>query len=187
MYYPKDIEKKYCKECGCLLGYRNKTGYCPSHYGIYNKKVGLWKSLTKYQEENGVWNTGVPVSDEIKAKIAKTLKKTSYFVTCKLYKKGTKYEDMFQEMYPSYEREIVFSTKITGGIEKWGTWQWRADFYDSKNKIVYEIDGSSHTLPGRRERDKRKDDFMKSIGIKVIRYTNKETEKMYKEFAAGGK
>lgn len=46
------------------------------------------------------------------------------------------------------------------------------DFYSSELSLVIEIDGGSHN--NKKGRDKARDDFLKSCGIKTIRFTNEE-------------
>ena len=46
------------------------------------------------------------------------------------------------------------------------------DFYCSKLSLVIEVDGESHE--NKKERDKSRDDFLKSCGINTIRFSNKE-------------
>ena len=44
-----------------------------------------------------------------------------------------------------------------------------ADFYCPKLKLVLEIDGCSHDRPEAKARDLRKDQYLNSIGLRVIR------------------
>ena len=44
------------------------------------------------------------------------------------------------------------------------------DFYCAKLKLVIEIDGTSHL--GKTEYDKKRDEGLKDLGIKVIRYND---------------
>ena len=47
-----------------------------------------------------------------------------------------------------------------------------ADFYCSELKIVIEIDGSQHYSEDGIEYDMEREEFMKSIGIRTIRFSN---------------
>jgi len=114
---------------------------------------------------------GSTLSDNIKKKISETVSKKTSFRHMGLNRKGntsTESEIVFAELHPEFKREVSFGTGI-GGLKKWKSTRFIADFVDEKNKIVYEIDGSSHTIPGRKDRDMRKDAFLKSIGYEVIR------------------
>jgi len=50
------------------------------------------------------------------------------------------------------------------------------DFYCPKLKLAIEIDGSSHDSPIAMERDLRKDRYLESVGIKVIRYRDSDVK-----------
>jgi imidazole glycerol-phosphate synthase subunit HisF len=52
--------------------------------------------------------------------------------------------------------------------------QFIADFYSHKLKLVIEIDGSIHLSNKAGNNDKIKDEFMQSLGLKIIRFTNDE-------------
>ena len=49
-----------------------------------------------------------------------------------------------------------------------------ADFYCSKLKLVIEIDGISHI--GKEEKDKVRQEFLESLGLHVIRFTDYEVK-----------
>ncbi len=48
------------------------------------------------------------------------------------------------------------------------------DFYCPSAKLAIELDGSSHFEPGESIKDKKRQDYIESLGIRVIRFTNKE-------------
>jgi very-short-patch-repair endonuclease len=48
------------------------------------------------------------------------------------------------------------------------------DFYWADKKIAIEIDGDSHFTEKGKEYDLLRDKFLESVGIKVIRFTNKD-------------
>ncbi len=50
-----------------------------------------------------------------------------------------------------------------------------ADFYCREKKLVIEIDGSSHD--NKYTHDKVRDEYMESLGIRVIRITDKDVKK----------
>lgn len=54
---------------------------------------------------------------------------------------------------------------------------YKIDIANCVLKIGIEIDGRSHLSISRKKQDKKKDDFLKSIGWTIIRFTNKEVEK----------
>ena len=49
-----------------------------------------------------------------------------------------------------------------------------ADFFCPKLKLVIEVDGDSHEDQKVQERDKKKDQYLNSIGITVLRYDDLE-------------
>ena len=48
------------------------------------------------------------------------------------------------------------------------------DFLISSKMIIIEIDGIQHTLPEQEEADKKREEELKKIGFKIMRYTNKD-------------
>jgi len=49
-----------------------------------------------------------------------------------------------------------------------------ADFYCPKSKLVIEVDGGQHYCAEGREEDKKRDDYMASVGITVLRFSDRE-------------
>ncbi len=47
-----------------------------------------------------------------------------------------------------------------------------ADFYIPEAQIVIELDGGQHFEPSHAEKDRKRDEYMNSLGILVLRYTN---------------
>ncbi len=52
-----------------------------------------------------------------------------------------------------------------------------ADFYAHKLKLVIEIDGAVHLKPEQIIIDQEKDELYKSLGLKVLRFTNTEVSR----------
>jgi very-short-patch-repair endonuclease len=48
------------------------------------------------------------------------------------------------------------------------------DFYSSKAKIVIEVDGGQHYSNSVKKEDASRDEFMKSFGLKVLRFSDRE-------------
>ena len=48
------------------------------------------------------------------------------------------------------------------------------DLYAPKAKLVIEIDGSQHLQGDRVQKDRRRDEFLVSIGLKVLRFDSRE-------------
>ncbi len=53
------------------------------------------------------------------------------------------------------------------------------DFYIASAKLVIELDGSQHYEPKGLQEDKNRDEFLKSNGIKVLRYSNLDVNKNF--------
>ncbi len=49
-----------------------------------------------------------------------------------------------------------------------------ADFYIPSEKLVIELDGSQHYSEEGTEYDRERDDYMKSLGLTVLRYSNSD-------------
>jgi len=49
-----------------------------------------------------------------------------------------------------------------------------ADFYCPKSKLVIEVDGGQHYSAEGREKDKKRDDYMASLGITVLRFSDRD-------------
>jgi very-short-patch-repair endonuclease len=48
------------------------------------------------------------------------------------------------------------------------------DFYCPKSKLIIEIDGGQHYSVEGKEKDKIRDDYMASIGIKILRFSDRD-------------
>ncbi|MEK6742206.1 MAG: endonuclease domain-containing protein [Nitrospirota bacterium] len=46
------------------------------------------------------------------------------------------------------------------------------DFYCAELKLAIEIDGESHFIEGSEDRDRKRQEFIESAGIRFIRFTN---------------
>lgn len=50
------------------------------------------------------------------------------------------------------------------------------DFYCAKHKLVVEIDGSQHYEPEEQIRDAERTDYLSSLGLQVIRFSNHDVD-----------
>jgi very-short-patch-repair endonuclease len=48
------------------------------------------------------------------------------------------------------------------------------DFFAPKAKLVVEVDGSQHAEEDQKRRDKQRDDYLATRGIKVLRFNSRE-------------
>ena len=88
------------------------------------------------------------------------------FLSQKLRKNMTKEEKHlwydFLKKYP-----VQFKRQVTCG-------QYILDFYCPKVKLAIELDGSYHRATKVAINDKTRDEYLKSLGIMVMRYPNKD-------------
>jgi len=54
--------------------------------------------------------------------------------------------------------------------------QFIVDFYCHEAKLVIEVDGEYHNIPDQKEYDEGRSAELEDLGLKVIRFTNKEVE-----------
>ena len=57
---------------------------------------------------------------------------------------------------------------------QYGIYRYIVDFYCPKKKLVIEVDGSQHYTKEGLKYDKIREEYMESLGIKTIRFRNKE-------------
>ncbi len=53
------------------------------------------------------------------------------------------------------------------------------DFYIASSKIVVELDGSQHYVDNGIKNDVKRDEFLTSLGIKVLRYSNLDVNQRF--------
>ena len=53
------------------------------------------------------------------------------------------------------------------------------DFFVAEQRIAIEVDGTQHGDPEQREKDKKRDFELRSLGIRVLRYTNKDVRQRF--------
>lgn len=66
----------------------------------------------------------------------------------------------------------VYRQKIVGS--------YIVDFYCDKAKLVIEVDGSQHYEPDEKEKDQKRTDYLESLGIHVIRFSNREIDREFR-------
>lgn len=54
-----------------------------------------------------------------------------------------------------------------------------ADFYIASSKIVIELDGAQHYEEEYIGKDKKRDKYFESLGLKVLRYTNRQINREF--------
>ena len=91
---------------------------------------------------------------------------------------NTTNEFMFGTMFPKLLRQVTFGTG-KGGLAKWGSKKYVADFFDPDTNTIFEIDGASHNSKYRQVADALRDKFFENKGIKTIRISNRMVERLY--------
>ena len=57
--------------------------------------------------------------------------------------------------------------------------QYIVDFYCASKKVVIELDGSQHYEERGEDYDKRRDEYLSSLGLKVLRFSNLELHRNF--------
>ncbi len=55
-----------------------------------------------------------------------------------------------------------------------------ADFYCHKAKLVVELNGSQHYAPEEMVNDKKRTEYLNSLGLKVLRFTNLDIQQRFR-------
>ena len=55
-----------------------------------------------------------------------------------------------------------------------------ADFYIAKANLIIELDGSQHYSESEEQSDKLRDSYFNTLGIKVLRYTNLQIQREFR-------
>ena len=74
--------------------------------------------------------------------------------------------DFLKELPVNFNRQKVIGNYIV-------------DFYCAKAKIVIELDGSQHYFDEGREKDLKRDRFLSSLGLTVLRYSNDDVNNSF--------
>ena len=53
-------------------------------------------------------------------------------------------------------------------------------FYCHQAKLVVELDGSQHTTPEEMEYDQKRTDYLESLGLKVLRFSNLDVMRKFR-------
>ena len=59
---------------------------------------------------------------------------------------------------------------------------WIVDFYCFRHRLAIEIDGSVHSQPGQMRKDAEKEDYLRTLGIRLLRVPNGLVLKAPEEF-----
>jgi len=175
-----------------------KCPYCNDEFSVYGIMLHIYKKHTdagKNQDPNigyktgkrEAWNKGMETGERIRKKISNSLKgkngrspseqtrKKISIARIQAIKEGktSRWQSISGRSYPEkyFEKYLInegFIFETQYHIND-GKRNYFLDFYFPEYKINLEIDGSQHEWPERIESDRRRDDFLRSNGIKVIR------------------
>ena len=95
------------------------------------------------------------------------------------------YDRRLRERSQQLRKEMTVAEKFLWSkiqSKKLGNWFYRqkpigiyiADFYCHKAKLAVEVDGGQHLFPEALEYDRLRGEYMREIGITVIRFTNEQ-------------
>ena len=97
----------------------------------------------------------------------KNLTKTSQILRKEMTKEERKlWYDFLKHLPVNFNRQKVISRYIV-------------DFYSSSAKLVIELDGSQHYEKENMQKDVQRTAFLKSLGLKVLRYSNLDVLKNF--------
>lgn len=129
--------------------------------------------------------SGKNLKSPLKKKRKKTKKKEvlkpdfySVFIKELNLEEGLFTEDQMYKIYNDFKnwnserrfRKILNSVGVTGYLQNAPIYcRWFPDFMWYEKKIIVEIDGPSHLKPEVQEKDRKKDEFLRSRGWKVFR------------------
>lgn len=180
--------------------------YCKETFSVYGIMLHIYKKHTedgRNQDpnigyKNGdrvIWNKGVSMTSEVKKKLSKSLKgkkKAPLSESTKKRMSKSRIKAIKESRIPrwqsisgnSYPEKYFENYLINEGLkfEKQyhindGRRNYFLDFYFPREKVNLEIDGSQHEWPERIKSDNRRDDFLKSEGIRIIRIKWKNPSK----------
>ncbi len=75
--------------------------------------------------------------------------------------------DFLQSLPQTVRRQKVFGSYIV-------------DFYIASHKLVIELDGSQHYEDAGKNYDERRDAFLRSLGLTVLRFANSDVDKNFR-------
>lgn len=191
-----------------------KCPYCDKEFSVYGICTHIYRTHTdggKNQNPNigyelGIreaWNKGKLTPDETKEKISKSLtgikrpplsdetKKKMSESRTKAIREGRvkRWQSISGNSYPEqYFNKVLLNEGLIfkSQYHIWsGSKNYFLDFYFEDAKVNLEIDGSQHKWEDRIKSDKIRDEYMKSIGIRVLRIewknpNKRETEEYFK-------
>jgi very-short-patch-repair endonuclease len=189
----KKIKSEWKQENGMY-----KCPYCDKEFSPYGIVTHIYKKHTEEGRKQNpnigyelgtqkIWNKNIPMREESKKKLSKSLsgkkkplvsketRKKQSESRIKSIKEGRtpRWQTISGNSYPEkyFEKYLInegLSFKTQYHIFN-GKRNYFLDFYFTDKKVNLEIDGLQHNWPERIESDKRRDKYLNSQNIKVIR------------------
>lgn len=64
---------------------------------------------------------------------------------------------------------------------QYGVGRYIVDFYCPKMRLIIEIDGDSHFTDEAEQYDKQREEYMQSLGLSILRFTNRDVREKLPE------
>lgn len=124
--------------------------------------------ITKYRTSNGMHNP------EVRALVSTKLRAMGWKPPIRGGNgKGATVHQMALASALGWEMEVVIPTKAQKSEQAYPAC-YKVDIGNAALRVAVEVDGNSHLTIERKAKDKKKDDFLNSIGWTVLRFTNKQ-------------
>lgn len=78
------------------------------------------------------------------------------------------WNNFLRRYQPRFHRQYVIGNYIV-------------DFYCHQAKLVVELDGSQHYTPEEKEYDRKRTDYLESVGLKVVRFSNLDITRRFRD------
>jgi hypothetical protein len=165
------VATKYSKRQFKTTGRAYCSRECSGKYRSDISSRVMAETNRKYASERMKRNN--PMADPVaREKMIATLKAIGH---CPKVKGGNGQLTRQQETLAKalgWPTEYVIPTKGIPGTPQ----SYKADIACPEIKLAIEVDGHSHTLPSRRDEDRKKERALESLGWKVLRFWNQEID-----------
>lgn len=165
---------KICQGCGCMIIKPNRSRK--------NLAKTRFCSQSCWAKHENVMRSSV-----VREKVSQTLKKIGH----KPRIRGgngqlTEIQKNFlKALGKGWETEVAIPTKCPRSAHLYPTC-YKVDLGNKQLKLAIELDGYSHSAIIKKAQDKKKDQFLQSVGWKVLRLKNQEAESRYMTWLSKG-
>jgi very-short-patch-repair endonuclease len=136
------------------------------------------RALQRHRDQHGVWNKGVPWSEDVRVKMSESHKKANHdHLNGGNGTGGSRAENLLRTVLPDhFVQEYVF--KMPYRPPGYPT-HYKLDFADPVRKLAIEVQGQSHITVSVRQKDLKKRTFLEKFGWTVLYVTNEEVMSMF--------